>query len=104
MMKPLIKLTTIGQTTIYSAWEPGKVMGNHTSITRIDEEWYGQIGSRMLPAELEALPAYTQERLDKVQAWQEAQYTEAYHAIREEVEVPGSARYSMGEISWTEVE
>ena len=103
-MKPLIQTTTIGTYRSYSAWEPGKISGTHSTITHLEDGWYGRIGTRWLPAELEALPGGSDERIAKVHAWQADQYTEAYIAIREQVEVPGSARYSMGEISWTEVE
>ena len=99
-MKPLIKATTIGTYRSYSAWEPGRITNTHTTITCLEEGWYGRIGTRILPAELEALPR-SDDRTIRVHSWQEDQYMEAYIAIREQVEVPGNARYSMGEVSWT---
>jgi hypothetical protein len=82
--------------TVYSAWEPCS-LHLHSTITLIDGEWYGRVGTRPLTAELNSLPA-SDERIKAVDAWHEAQYQEAYAAI--EAQYPGlTGHKSMGEIS-----
>lgn len=74
---------------IFQAWEPSGRAANgrpwrHSSLTTIDaccEQTMGKVGTRDLTPELEALPAYSEERFAAVTAWHEAQYQEAYTAI-----------------------
>lgn len=67
----------------YTAWEQTK--NDHSSITSEEVEgkvvWWGEIKTRRLPAELDALPAMTEERLKAVQAWRETKYQESYRLI-----------------------
>ncbi len=63
------------------AYEPSSFMGPHSSIFSIDDQWFGKIGSRELPEDLEALPARSEKRSKAVKTWQMAQYKEAYDAI-----------------------
>ena len=71
-------------TTVYEAYEPSSVMGNHSSshstITMIDGEWYGKIATRRLPADINAMPIGP-ERSAAVDAFHKARYAEAYAAI-----------------------
>jgi len=56
------------------------------------------VGSRPLPPELDALPAYSDERYRAVSAWHAAQYDEAYAAIVAEYPEAADGERSMGEI------
>lgn len=84
---------------VYEAWEPSAIMGRHSTITSIDGEWYGRIGTRYLPTELEELPAGSEERLRAVGKWHEDQYEEAYRLILEAFPDADAGRRSMGEIT-----
>jgi hypothetical protein len=70
------------QLTIYEAYED---YDNHSSIMTFDGKWMGRVGTRRLTEELEALPAYSDERIQAVTAWQEAEYEEAYDFILSQV-------------------
>jgi hypothetical protein len=67
-------------TVVFEAWEPYR-NNSHSTITRLKGEAHGRIGTRRLPTELDALPAYSDERLAAVTGWQQDQYDEAYAAI-----------------------
>lgn len=69
----------------FTAWERqnGGILG-HSTITTIDGQWYGRIGTRRLPDHLEALPPMTDERYNAVREWQQEQYDEAYILILSE--------------------
>ncbi len=67
-------------TTVYEAYEPSSVAGNHSTITTIDGEWFGKIATRRLPAEINAMPIGL-ERSAAVDAFHKARYAEAYAAI-----------------------
>jgi hypothetical protein len=70
--------------TVFKVYEPTTLMGHHSAITHIDNEgWYGDIASRRLPAYLESLSAYSEERRKAVNSWREAQYMEAKELIFE---------------------
>lgn len=86
---------------VYAVWEESR--GNqHSTITYTCTEFSpaGRIGTRRLPAALDALPALTDERIDAVTAWHAAQYAEAYAAILQAYPEAGApdARRSLGEI------
>lgn len=86
----------------YTAWErQDGVACGHSTITTIDGVWFGRIGTRRLPAHLEALPAMTEERLEAVREWQRGEYAEAYDLIyAEHPWLLKLAHYeSMGEVS-----
>lgn len=103
MSKIIVEKTRIIGTKcdVYSAWEVDH--GDHSTIQHIDGVRYGRVGTRRLPAELEALPARTQERSDAVRAFHAKQYQEAYLAIYEKhPEVYSLAKlenHDMGEIT-----
>ncbi|MBA7608583.1 hypothetical protein ES703_15761 [subsurface metagenome] len=84
---------------VYEAWEPSAIMGRHTSITSIDSEWYGRIGTRYLSPELEKLPAGSEERLRAVGKWHHEQYEEAYKLIIQAFPEAEGGKRSMGEIT-----
>jgi hypothetical protein len=65
----------------YRAYEPSTLTGAHSTLTTINDEWYGEIASRRLPAELDTLPMYSSTRLQAVRSWQKEQYEEGYAAI-----------------------
>jgi hypothetical protein len=84
---------------VYEAWEPSALMGPHATITSIDDKWYGRIGTRRPSAELEALPAGSEERFRAVGKWYEDQYDDAYKLIVQAFPEAGAGRRSMGEIT-----
>lgn len=69
---------------VFSAWEPSAMMGKHRTITTFDgdSEWYGQIGSRPLPADIEVLKGGSPERSEALRQFRQAQQIEAFGAIR----------------------
>ena len=83
---------------VYEAWEPSAIMGKHNTITSIDGEWYGRIGTRHLPPELEKLPPGP-ERITAVGKWHEDQYQEAYNLILRAFPEAQAGKRSMGEIT-----
>ena len=74
------------------AWEPepfyDPAMRGHSTITHLEPPevlrpaWYGRIGTRPLPAELEALKPFSDERLKAVGQWHEEQYAEGCALIK----------------------
>lgn len=83
----------------FVAYEPSSFMGPHSSIFSIEGQWFGKIGSRELPEELDALPARSEKRSKAVKTWQEAQYQEAYDAILAENPEAAEGSRLMGEIT-----
>ena len=69
---------------MFKAYEPSGIMGNHSTITHYDDDgWYGDISTRRLPEDIEALPKYSNERVEKVHEWQEKNYMESRKLIFE---------------------
>lgn len=97
-----IRRTEIALTdlVVYSAWEPAGNLQGHSSITVIDGQWHGRIGTRRAP-HLEAMRPGSPERIAAARAHHEAQYAEAYAAILAQyphlADHPGAKR-AMGEI------
>ncbi len=101
----------IGTDTVYfSAWESVTAHGENSHGTYktspmgngADYTWYGRVGTRRLPADFNALPAFSEERKAAVGAWHAAQYDEAYAAIVKHPDFPAQPKHehrSMGEIS-----
>jgi hypothetical protein len=92
---------------VFSAWEPSSHFGKHYSITTIDGQIYGRVGTERLPDELEKLPAFSQERGEQVIAWRQEQYQRSYQMIRTAFDIDidntcesmiGKPREDMGEI------
>jgi len=84
---------------VYEVYEPSALMGPHGTVTSIEGKWYGRVGTRRPPPELEALPAGSEERFRAVGKWYEGQYEEAYKLITEAFPEAQGGRRSMGEIT-----
>lgn len=96
MSKIVHKTRIIGtKLTVFSVWEP---YAGHTTTMTIDGQRCGRVGSRLLPAELNALRAMSEERYVAVKAWHAAQYGEAYAAIVAAHPEAAEGRRDMGEI------
>jgi hypothetical protein len=80
---------------VHAVWER---YSNHSTMTTINGEWYGRIGTRRLPAFMEALPAMSDERSRIVGEWHDAQYAQAYEMILRAFPELIPTRQSMGEI------
>lgn len=101
------KLQIIGtQLFVFSAWRLASSLSQaaeqFSSLTSDDQgNWLGQIGRQRLPEELDALPAYSDQRSAAVRAWHQRLYSWAYEeivtAFPEAADVNGHR--SMGEIS-----
>jgi hypothetical protein len=63
---------------VYQAWERDR---GHSTTTLIGAAWFGRVGTAPLPTGLEALPAYSDERVLAVSAWHQAEYARAYRLI-----------------------
>ena len=88
----------------YAAWIPAKPWGEYSCVTStcvpMAERHYGRLGSEQLPAELEALPICTDERMAAVTAWMAGVYANAYRVIEAAYpECVGRGRRSYGEIT-----
>lgn len=100
------KIQIIGtQLFVFSAWRFVDSLGagceRFSSLTSVGDQWLGQIGHQVLPAELDALPACTDERATAVRAWHQRLYSWAYQEIETvfpEAADPNGHR-DMGEIT-----
>lgn len=100
------KIQIIGtQLFVFSAWRPvaglGAACEAFSSLTETDGQWLGQIGRQRLPAELDALPAYTDQRATAVQQWHQRLYQWAYEEIVTAFPEAAGGHRDMGEISVT---
>jgi hypothetical protein len=90
---------------VFSAWEPSKIgTGGHGTIRSFDGAapgWFGRVGTGPLPSDLDALPAYSDERIAAVSSWLLSEYDRAYAAIMEQHPEAGSGRRSMGQVEVT---
>lgn len=84
---------------VFSAWEPSSYCGPHSTLMTLGGQVHGRIGSRRLPAELDRLPAMTEERSTAVRAWLNAQYEEAYQHIIAEYPEAAQGERDVGEIT-----
>lgn len=73
----------------------------YSSFSRIGNALCGVVGSELLPADLDALSAYSQERFDAVKAWQAERYAEAIDAILEAFPEAAEGTRSINGISLT---
>lgn len=98
----VIKTKLIGTNrVVFSAWEPTEFAVGHSVVTTIEGKWYGRIGSRRLPEELESLPAMSASRSKAVRAWHQSEYQRAYAIIEEYDPRATCGRRDMGEIEIT---
>ena len=87
---------------VYAALEPAtidRMGGSHTTISHeAGNGWpTGRVGTRRLPAEIEAMPR-GEARYAAVRAFQEAEYARAYDAILAAYPEAASGHRDMGEI------
>ena len=68
-------------TTVYRAYRPSSVCGDHANICTIGGAWYGDVASERPPADVDALPPRSTERFVAVSNWYAAKYAEAYQLI-----------------------
>lgn len=97
----MIKRTRIlgTKSVVYSVWEPSSFFGPHGTLTTINGETFGRLGTRRdLPEELESLPPYSDERWYRVKAWYTDQYEKAYQLILTEYPHLSTGYKDMGEI------
>lgn len=93
---------------IYAAYEPtgprlggdGRVLTpwSHHSVTRIDDVYFGHVGTADLPDELNALPGLSRERSDAVGAWYKSEWARAHALILQAFPEAASGRRSDGDI------
>ncbi len=81
--------------TVYAAYED---YDGHSTYMHEQGIRMGRIGTRRLPAHLDALEARSDERLERVGNWHDSQYREAYVLIGEAFPEAKGTR-SMGEVS-----
>ncbi len=97
--KVVKRVNIIGtQMYVYSAWERSSYTGNHSSVTTIDGQCYGEVPSRRPTPELEALPAMSRERYERVSRYQDRNQSEAYGLIREGFVESSAGQLRSGEI------
>jgi len=98
----VIRTRIIGTKDVYSAWEPSpRHPGpSHSTITHDahGRKW-GRIGCNHLPAELDALKPYSEERSERVSAWHAENYARAYSLIAAHLPTPCAFNQTMGEIT-----
>lgn len=76
-------------TTVYRAYRPSSIMGPHSSITHIGGErgaapvrgCYGDVATERPPADIDALPSHTPERMAAVHNWYAGRAEESYRLI-----------------------
>lgn len=73
----------------------------YSSFSRVDDVLCGVVGSELLPADLDALPAYSHERSQAVKAWSDARNAEARAAILQAFPEARSGTASVHGISLT---
>lgn len=66
-------------TLIATVWEPSSPCGNHATITSFESgAFFGQLGSRRIPTEIERLRGGSPERIAACEKWRRAQADEAF--------------------------
>lgn len=76
----VIKHRSVGGGYVFGAYEPSSIMGKHSTILHVEGQCYGAVGTRRLPAEIEALPVGLK-RSAACDAFRKANVEEAYVAI-----------------------
>jgi hypothetical protein len=83
-------------TTVYRAYRPSSIAGNHASVTTFGGSWYGDVATERPAADIESLPAMSPERFVAVSNWYAAKHEEAYRLIfaaYPEAQAPGARGY-----------
>jgi hypothetical protein len=88
----------------YTAWTTGDPMDAHgyrhySEWQSFDGRFYGRIGSRRIPATIEAMVGGSPERVEAAHAHSAAQYEEAYAMIVAAFPHTANGRRSMGRIT-----
>ena len=92
-----------GTSITFTVWEPGSVIGTHSTITTINGKWYGRLGTRMLTPELADLPAGTDYRVNMVNGFRLNQENIAYSLILNETGIdPRNLKCSDGEMEFSQ--
>jgi hypothetical protein len=66
--------------TVYAVYEPTYNGADHGTVTTFHGRWYGRVGTRRIPPEIQALPL-GEERTRAVEAHYSQQYELAYQVI-----------------------
>lgn len=77
---------------IAKVYEPGAVMNTHSSITTFGGVWHGELGTRVLPPEIEALPR-GDARLKAVYAHRDAQNARVRSLVKQVTLLPELAEH-----------
>jgi len=96
----LIQRIDWGTYETLTAWEPSALFTGHSTITYIDGQCWGRIGTDPLTADLDAL-VRGPNRTRLVRAWQAATYERAYAVLAEAVPGAEAGTRDMGEITLT---
>ncbi len=87
---------------VYIAYERTSFCGDHSSVQSecLGDEviWWGSVKTLRLPEDLDALPAYSDERVNAVRAWRDRKYLECYDLILTAHPELSGCRMSCGEI------
>jgi hypothetical protein len=88
-----------GDTVVYDAWEPASIDDGHWMFTSHGGRWWGQIGRGPLPAAVDALPAWSDERSAAFEKWFAAENRRAYVLIVRAFPEAARGRRHDGEIT-----
>jgi hypothetical protein len=96
-------------TVVAEVLEPGDLASTHSSVTTVNGKWYGTLGTRALPKEVDAIP-YGAARLAAVSAHREAQIATIHKLMAQVMLDPEiaehcdrtSANYSWYRYEWSD--
>lgn len=102
-MKTIIQRSRVigTNTVVYTAWEPSKLRGNHSTVTTFDGKWYGRIGTDPERALFDHIPV-GDDRSEAVQEAYEQRFRVAYDAILKAFPEAAIGTRSGGEIAVTD--
>ena len=89
-------------TVVYEAWEPvegSQLADGHSMLTTHSGRWWGQIGTGPLPADSDALPAWSAARSRAFQSWLQGEHARAYALILQTFPEARRGRRWEGEIT-----
>jgi hypothetical protein len=87
-------------TIVYQAWEPGTLMGRHSTVTFFDGRCFGRIGSDPDGSIYDGIPVGA-ERSAAVKRAYDERYAVAYEAIIRAFPEAADGKRDMGEITVT---
>jgi len=96
-------------TVVAEVLEPGDLASTHSSVTTVNGKWYGTLGTRVLPKEVDAIPR-GDARLAAVQRHRDHQVTWIHNLISKAAKDPTIAAhcdrtqpvYSMYRYEWSD--